>query len=101
MATGGKRDEIDAKLKAWERDLEYFRVALARASESVHAQYYPPFTEVYLAKEILRSRWEAIRGVYRPDPAAVHQLEEALSAMEAAWAAVQPVLADVMKQQAA
>ena len=101
MATGGKRDEIDAKLKAWERDLERFRVALARAPEPVNVQHNPRFTEVYLAKEILRSRWEAIRGVYRPDPAAVHQVEEALSAMEAAWVAAQPMLADVMKQQAA
>ena len=101
MATGGKRDEIDSKLKAWERDLERFRVALARAPEPVNAQHNPRFTEVYRAKEILRSRWEAIRGVYQPDPAAVHCFEEALSAMEEAWAAFQPVLADLMKQQAA
>jgi hypothetical protein len=101
MATGGKREEMDAKLKAWEQDLEHLRVALACAPESVHAQYYPAFTEAFRAKEILRSRWEAIRGVYRPEPADVRQLEEALTAMEAAWVAAQPMLADVMKHQAA
>ncbi len=101
MATGGKRDEIDAKIKGWERELESFRVVLARAPESVHARYYADFVELYRAKEVVKSRWEAVRGVYQPEAAAVHGFEEALSAMEAAWSAAQPMLADVLKAQAA
>ena len=49
MATGGKREEIDAKIKGWERDLEQLRLALARAPESVHAEYQTRFVEVYRA----------------------------------------------------
>jgi hypothetical protein len=97
MATGGKREEIDAKIKAWERELERLRLALARAPESVHSRYHPTFIEVYRAKEIVRSRWEAIRGAYRPEPAAMQRFQEALAAMEAAWAAAQPMFADVLR----
>jgi hypothetical protein len=100
MATGGKREEIDAKIKAWEQDLERFRVALSRAPESVHAQCQPSFMEVYRAKEIVKSRWEEVRGVYRPDPAAMERFHEALQAMEGGWAAAYPILADGLQRHA-
>jgi len=101
MATGGKREEVDAKIKAWERELERLRVALGRGPESSHAQYYPRFVEVYRAKEVVKSRWEAIRGVYRPEPADVERFHEALASMEKAWATAQPMCADVLKPMAA
>ncbi len=101
MAAGGKREEMDARIKAWEGGLERVRLALARAPDSVHARYTPHFTELYRAKEILKSRWEAIRGVYRAEPEAIQRFEEALAAMESAWATAQPILADVLKPQAA
>ena len=101
MATGGKREEIDAKIKAWERDLERLRVALARAPEPVHARYHPGFTELYRAKEVVKSHWEEIRGVYRPEPAAAQHFHEALAAVEAAWRAARHMLDDVLKPMAA
>lgn len=101
MATGGKREEIDTKIKAWERELERLRLALARAPESVHDRYYPHFIEVYRAKEVVKSHWEAVRGIYRPEPAAIHRFQEALAAMETAWANGQPMFAGVLKAQAA
>ncbi len=101
MATGGKREEIDAKIKGWERELERLRVALAGAPESVHSRYHPSFVELYRAKEVVKSRWEAIRGVYRPEATAVQRFEEALSAMESAWAVAQPMFADALKARAA
>ncbi len=101
MATGGKREEIDAKIKAWEHELEGVRLALARAPESVHDRYYPDFTEVYRAKEIVKSRWEVLRGVYRPEPLDVQRFQEALAAMEDAWAAAQPLLAEAVQPRAA
>ncbi len=101
MATGGTREEMDAKIMAWERDLERLRVALARAAEPVHARYHPAFTELYRGKEIVKSRWEQIRGVYRPEPAAVQRFQEALAAMEAAWRAARLMLDDVLKPMAA
>ena len=101
MASGGKRDEVDAKIKAWERDLERLRVALARAPESVHVRYSSRFAEVYRAKEIVKSRWEAVRGVYRPEPTEMERFQEALSAMERTWATAQPMFADVLKPMAA
>lgn len=101
MSAGGKREEIDAKIKAWERELERVRLALAHAPDSVHDRYHPTFTEVYRAKEIAKSRWEALRGVYQPEPAAIRQFRDALEAMEKAWAAAQPMFADVFKVQAA
>lgn len=100
MATGGKREEMDAKIKAWERELERVRVVLAQAPDSVHERYHPTFTEVYRAKEIVKSRWEAVRGVYQPEPAAVVRFQEALKSMETAWAAAQPMFADVLAPQA-
>jgi hypothetical protein len=99
MATGRNREEIDTKIKAWERELERVRVVLARAPASVHDRYHPTFTEVYRAKEIVKSRWEAVRGVYQPEPAAVDGFQEALKSMEAAWAAAQPKFADMLKPQ--
>lgn len=101
MATGGRREEIDAKIKAWERELERVRVALARAPESVHDRYASRFMEAYQAKEVVKSRWEVVRGVYRPEPAALQRFQEALAAMEDAWAAAQPLLAEVVQPQAA
>lgn len=101
MAAEGKRGEIDAKIQAWERELERLRVALARAPDSVHAQYHPKFVEVYRAKEVVKSRWEEIRGVYRPEPTEMERFQEALSAMERAWATAQPMFADVLKPKAA
>ena len=101
MATGGKREAIDAKIKAWERDLEQVRLALARAPEPMHAQHNPNFTALYRKKETVKSRWEAVRGVYRPEPEAIQRFEDALAAMEAAWAAAQPMIDQVLKAQAA
>ena len=101
MATGGKREEIDAKIKGWERDLEQLRLALARAPEPVHAEYQAGFVEVYRAKEIVKSRWEAIRGVYRPEPVAIQRFEEALAAMEDTWTGARSMFTDVVKPQAA
>ena len=101
MATGGKRDEIDAKIREWERELERVRVALARAPEPVHHRYYQNFVELYGNKEVVKSRWEAVRGVYQPEAAAVHAFEGALSVMETAWRAAQPMLDEVLKPQAA
>lgn len=85
MAAGGRREEIDGKIKAWERDLERLRVALANASDDVNVKYRMDFVGLYRRKEIVKSRWEAIRGVYRPDAAAVQSFEEALAAMEVEW----------------
>jgi hypothetical protein len=101
MATGGKREEIDAKIKGWERDLEQLRLALARAPEPVHAEYQAGFVEVYRAKEIVKSRWEAIRGVYRPEPVVIERFEEALAAMEDTWTGARSMFTDVVKPQAA
>lgn len=92
---------MDAKIKAWERELERLRVALARAPESVYVQYYPQFVEVYREKEVVKSRWEAIRGVYRPDITELERFQEALSAMEKIWATTQPMFAEVLKVVAA
>lgn len=101
MGTGGKREEIDGTIMAWERDLERVRVALAQSPEPVHARYHPGFMELYRAKEVVKSRWEEIRGVYRPDPPAVKRFEEALAGMEAAWRAARPMLDDILKPMAA
>jgi len=100
MATGGKREEVDAKIKGWERDLEQLRLALARAPESVHAKHQAGFVEVYRAKEIVKSRWEAIRGVYQPEPEAIRGFQEALAAMEDAWASAHSAFTSLMNPQA-
>ncbi len=96
MAAGGKREKIDRKIKAWESELERVRLALARAPNSVHDRCHQTFIEVYRAKEIVKSRWEAVRGVYQPEPAAIQRLQDALEAMEKAWAIAQPKFADLL-----
>jgi len=101
MAGGGRRDEVDAKITGWEKDLERLRVALAGAPESVHDAHHQHFTDLYRCKEVVKSRWELVRGVYRPDPTAVQRFEEALAAMEAAWEKAQPMLAGVPALRAA
>jgi hypothetical protein len=94
MATGGRREEIDAKIARWERELEYVRLALAKASDAVNAKHHPAFVDLYRHKEVVKSRWESIRGVYHPDAEAVQRCEEALVAMEEAWAAAHGMLAE-------
>jgi hypothetical protein len=101
MAAGGRREEIDAKIKAWERDLERLRVALANAAEDVSAKHRTDFAGLYRRKEAVKSRWEAIRGVYRPDAGAVRSFEEALAAMEAEWGKADGMLEEVLSAGAA
>lgn len=101
MAEGGRREEIDARIARWERDLERLRVALANATDTVNAKHHPTFVELYQRKEVAKSRWEAIRGVYRPDAQAVRRCEDALAAMEAAWLQAQAMLTDVLAMQSA
>src|SRR5574341_1049151 len=96
MATGGRRDEIDARIKKWERELERLRVALAGAPQEVHTRWNPDFINLYWKKEALKSAWEAIRGVYRPEPQALQRFEQALATMEAAWGAAQPMVTEVL-----
>jgi hypothetical protein len=101
MATGGRREEIDAKIVAWERGLEKLRVALANAPETMDAKYHATFVELYRQKEVAKSRWEAIRGVYRPDAEAVRGCDQALAAMEVAWARAESMRAEVIPARAA
>jgi hypothetical protein len=101
MSSGRIRDEQDERLKTWERELERLRVALARAPDVVHAQYSPEFTALYRAKEIAKFRWEAIRGVYRPGPVEIKEVEAAFEAMEKAWAAAPAMIASVLAHAAA
>jgi hypothetical protein len=101
MAEGGRREEIDAKIARWERDLERVRVALANASDALNARHHPTFVELYRRKEVAKSRWEAIRGVYRPDANAVQRCEETLAAMEAAWQQAQAMLNELLATQSA
>jgi len=101
MAAGGRREEIDARVKAWERELERLRVALANAPEAVNAKHQTAFEGLYRRKEVAKSRWEAIRGVYRPDAAAIECCNEALAAMEAAWVKARSMLAEVLAGNAA
>ncbi len=96
MEAGGRRTEIDARLRAWEEELEALRVQLGSGPESLHAAHARTFEELYRRKEMLRSRWEAIRGAYRPDASAVRGLEAALSGMEEAWAAALPMRAAIL-----
>lgn len=96
MATGGRRDEIDGAIKVWECDLERLRVALANAPEAVNARHHSGFVELYRHKEIVKSRWETIRGVYQPEPDAVRRFEDAFASMMAAWADAQPLRAEVL-----
>ena len=96
MATGGRRDEIDGAIQAWESDLERLRVALANAPEAVNARHHTGFVDLYREKEMVKSRWETIRGVYQPDAQAVRRFEVAFASMTAAWANAQPMLAEVL-----
>ena len=99
MTTDGAQEEIAGKLKAWERELERVRLALARAPDSIHDRYQSTFIEVYRAKEVLRSRWEAARGGYQKDRDAIHGVQDALDDMEKAWEAAQPLFATVLNRQ--
>lgn len=99
MASEGKRAEMDEKIKAWEHDLERLRLALARGPAELHERLGRRFTDLYRAKEVVKARWEAVRGVYRPAPAERAQFEEALRAMEAAWAAEQSMVSEVLGAQ--
>jgi hypothetical protein len=99
MASGGRRDEVDTRLQAWADELELLRVRLAAGPEALHAKHAATFQALYRHKETLRSRWEAVRGVYRPEPEAVRRFEEALSAMEAAWSTAEPMVAEVLGMQ--
>ena len=101
MTTGEMREETDVKIAAWERELERVRLALARAPDAVHDRLHPTFTEVYRAKEMLKSRWEAIRGVYQAEPTAIEQFQDALKRMEAVWTAAQQKFAEALTPPAA
>ena len=101
MASGGRREEMDARITQWEQDLERVRLSLARAPEEVHARWNPDFITLYRQKEVVKSAWEAIRGVYQVEPAAAKRFEEGLAAMEGAWSAAQPMLAEVLAREAA
>jgi hypothetical protein len=95
MTAGGRREAIDAKIAFWERALEGLRVSLANAPDAINTKHHPTFVALYGRKEVVKSRWEAIRGVYRPDADAVRRCDEALVAMEAAWAVAQGLLGEV------
>ena len=99
MTADGPREEMAAKLKAWECELERVRLALARAPDSIHDRHYSGFIEVYRAKETVRSRWEAVRGRYQAEPDAIRRLQDAFEAMEKVWAEAQPMFAAVLSQQ--
>ena len=101
MASGGGREEIDARIKQWEQTLEQLRLTLACAPEEVHARWNPDFVNLYRQKEVLKSAWEAIRGIYRPEPEDFQRFEKELAAMEAAWAAAQLMLAEALAHEAA
>jgi hypothetical protein len=88
---------MDAKVALWERELEQVRVVLANASDAVNAKHHPTFVDLYRRKEVVKSRWEAIRGVYRPDAEALRRCDEALRAMEAAWGAAQDMRVEVRR----
>ena len=92
MGTAGMRDAMDAKIRDWERELERLRVGFAAGPETVHTAHQQAFVRLYQQKEILKSRWEAIRGVYQPAPDAVARFEQALAAMETAWPETAPAL---------
>ncbi|MBI4536901.1 MAG: hypothetical protein HY712_02960 [candidate division NC10 bacterium] len=94
MAAGGRREAVDGKIRDWEQGLERLRVWLANAPDAVHRERNPQFVELYRRKEVVKSRWEAVRGVYRPTPEAIRRVEEALADMEAAWREAQSILAE-------
>ena len=96
MPSSGRRDGIDAKIQDWERELERVRVGLAAGPEGRHASQEQQFVALYRRKELVKSRWEVIRGVYRPDAAAVARFEQALKEMEEAWMECAPLLANAL-----
>jgi len=101
MATDRRRKDTDAKLALWERDLERLRVALANAPEVVNAKHHDAFVKLYRQKEVAKSLWEAIRGVYRPDAEAVRRCDAALATMNTAWAQAETTLTEVLPVRAA
>ena len=101
MASGGGREEVDARIKQWEQALEALRLTLACAPEEMHARWNPDFVNLCRQKEVVKSAWEAIRGIYRPEPEALQRFEKEFAAMEAAWAAAQPMLTEVLAREAA
>ncbi len=100
MATGGQRAEVDGRIKAWEQELERLRLALAQGPPELHERFGRRFAALYHAKEAVKSRWEAVRGVYRPEPADLMRFEEALRAMETAWTAEQALVSEVLGPRA-
>jgi len=92
MAAGGRRQEIDETIVGWEAGLEPLRLWLANAPESVHLAHQAEFAELYRRKEVAKSRWEAIRGVYRPSVEAVAAVEAAMAEMESAWRKAEPLV---------
>ncbi len=100
MASSGKRAEVDGRIKAWEEELERLRLALAQGPPELHERFGQRFVTLYRAKETAKSRWEAVRGVYQPEPEDLRRFEEALRAMERAWAAEQPLLSEMLGPRA-
>jgi hypothetical protein len=96
MADGGRREAIDAAITAWECDLERLRVALANAGDAMHAEHHAHFVALYGQKEVVKSRWELLRGTYQPAAVAVRCFEDAYREMEAAWDAAQSMWAAVL-----
>jgi hypothetical protein len=96
MATGGKRAEVDERIKGWEQELERLRLALAQGPPEMHERFGDRFVALYRAKETAKSRWEAVRGVYRPEPEDLRRFEEALRAMETAWTVEQSLLSEAL-----
>jgi len=96
MGTGGKREEVDAKIRAWEAELERLRLALAAAPDAVHAAHHQRFVALYREKEIVKSRWEVLRGAYQPTPEVSQRFAEAFAAMEDAWAAAGSMRTEVL-----
>jgi hypothetical protein len=101
MNSDRMRRERDERLKTWERELERLRVALGVAPDALHEQYSPEFMALYRAKETAKSRWEAIRGVYRPAPAEIEGVQVAFETMGKAWVAAQAMIAAVLAQDSA
>jgi hypothetical protein len=99
LENAGRRSEIDTRLAGWDERLELLRVRLGTAAEGLHEKHGPTFHELYRRKEALRSGWETIRGVYQPEASARQRFEEALVAMEQAWAAAEPMVAEVLGMQ--
>ena len=95
MATGGRREGADARVKDWEQGLERLRLWLANVPEAIHLNHHPQFVELYRRKEVAKSRWEAVRGVYRPTPDAIRRFEEAWADMESAWGEAQPLFTEM------